>query len=96
MLSLPSSVQACSDVRKKNPTTCYALTLFLEMDVQRGLFVLCLLQVGLSREQIGVLQSILFFANVLLVERAFVPARTRRGVLRPPDRSGPRRGCCTS
>jgi MFS family permease len=44
----------------------YVMTVFLNMDVQRSLFVLYLLQVGLSHGKIGILQSILFFANVAL------------------------------
>jgi|GEM_PF-782442 len=44
----------------------YVITAFLNMDVQRSLFVLYLLQVGLSHGEIGILQSILFFANVAL------------------------------
>ena len=44
----------------------YVMTVFLNMDVQRSLFVLYLLQIGFSHGKIGILQSILFFANVAL------------------------------
>jgi MFS family permease len=38
----------------------------MNLDVQRGLFVLYLLQLGITQGQIGILQSFLFFSCVAL------------------------------
>lgn len=43
----------------------YLITMFFNMDFQRSLFVLYLLQVGFSEGEIGVFQAALFFSNVL-------------------------------
>lgn len=44
----------------------YLIAAFLNLDFQRGLFVLYLLQIGFSEGQVGIFQSALFFANVFL------------------------------
>lgn len=44
----------------------YFLSIFMSMDVQRSLFVLYLLQLGITQGEIGILQSFLFFSSVAL------------------------------
>lgn len=50
----------------KNKNPYYTLSIFMNLDVQRGLFVLYLLQLGITQGQIGILQSFLFFSCVAL------------------------------
>ncbi len=50
----------------KNNNPYYTLSIFMNLDVQRGLFVLYLLQLGITQGQIGILQSFLFFSCVAL------------------------------
>ena len=44
----------------------YAFTLFYNMDIQRGLFILFLLQAGITQGEVGLLQFILFLTSLLL------------------------------
>ncbi len=53
-------------LNNKNDNLYYSLSIFMNLDVQRSLFVLYLLQVGISQGEIGVLQSFLFFSAVAL------------------------------
>ncbi|WP_348739710.1 MFS transporter [Pseudomonas rhodesiae] len=53
-------------LKNKNDNLYYSLSIFLNMDVQRSLFVLYLLQLGITQGEIGVLQSFLFFSCVAL------------------------------
>ncbi|MFC6338132.1 MFS transporter [Pseudomonas sp. CCM 7891] len=50
----------------KNDNLYYSLSIFLNLDVQRSLFVLYLLQLGITQGEIGALQSFLFFSSVAL------------------------------
>ena len=50
----------------KNNNPYYTLSIFMNLDVQRGLFVLYLLQLGITQGQIGILQSFLFFSCVAM------------------------------
>ncbi|WP_241089569.1 MFS transporter [Pseudomonas viridiflava] len=52
--------------RAKNNKPYYLLSIFMNLDVQRSLFVLYLLQLGVTQGEIGVLQSFLFFSSVAL------------------------------
>ncbi|MPR04720.1 MFS transporter [Pseudomonas sp. MAFF 212408] len=53
-------------LKNKNDNLYYSLSIFLNMDVQRSLFVLYLLQLGITQGEIGILQSFLFFSAVAL------------------------------
>ncbi|WP_306494912.1 MFS transporter [Pseudomonas sp. W4I3] len=53
-------------LKNKNDNLYYSLSIFLNMDVQRSLFVLYLLQLGITQGEVGVLQSFLFFSCVAL------------------------------
>lgn len=50
----------------KNDNLYYTLSIFINLDVQRSLFVLYLLQLGVTQGEIGLLQSFLFFSSVAL------------------------------
>ena len=50
----------------KNNNPYYTLSIFMNLDVQRSLFVLYLLQLGITQGEIGILQSFLFFSCVAL------------------------------
>ncbi|WP_231421804.1 MFS transporter [Pseudomonas sp. Leaf59] len=52
--------------KNKNDNLYYALSIFINLDVQRSLFVLYLLQLGITQGEIGILQSFLFFSSVAL------------------------------
>ncbi|WP_419795136.1 MFS transporter [Pseudomonas palleroniana] len=52
--------------KRKNDNLYYSLSIFMNMDVQRSLFVLYLLQLGITQGEIGILQSFLFFSLVAL------------------------------
>lgn len=53
-------------LKNKNDNLYYALSIFMNLDVQRSLFVLYLLQLGITQGEIGALQSFLFFSSVAL------------------------------
>ncbi|WP_426203499.1 MFS transporter [Pseudomonas sp. TWP3-1] len=53
-------------LKNKNDNLFYTLSIFMNSDVQRSLFVLYLLQLGVSQGEIGILQSFLFFSAVAL------------------------------
>lgn len=53
-------------LKNKNDNLYYSLSIFLNMDIQRSLFVLYLLQLGITQGEIGILQSFLFFSAVAL------------------------------
>ncbi|WLH70875.1 MFS transporter [Pseudomonas sp. FP2309] len=53
-------------LKNKNDNLYYSLSIFMNMDVQRSLFVLYLLQLGITQGEIGILQSFLFFSSVAL------------------------------
>lgn len=53
-------------LNNKNDNLYYSLSIFLNLDVQRSLFVLYLLQLGITQGEIGLLQSFLFFSSVAL------------------------------
>ncbi|WP_259740832.1 MFS transporter [Pseudomonas poae] len=53
-------------LKNKNDNLYYSLSIFMNMDVQRSLFVLYLLQLGITQGEIGILQSFLFFSCVAL------------------------------
>lgn len=53
-------------LKNKNDNLYYSLSIFLNLDVQRSLFVLYLLQLGITQGEIGILQSFLFFSSVAL------------------------------
>lgn len=52
--------------KNKNDNLYYSLSTFMNLDVQRSLFVLYLLQLGITQGEIGILQSFLFFSSVVL------------------------------
>lgn len=52
--------------KHKNDNLYYSLSIFMNLDVQRSLFVLYLLQLGITQGEIGILQSFLFFSSVAL------------------------------
>lgn len=52
--------------KNKNDNLYYSLSIFMSLDVQRSLFVLYLLQLGITQGEIGILQSFLFFSSVAL------------------------------
>ncbi|WP_241150149.1 MFS transporter [Pseudomonas sp. 2995-1] len=52
--------------KAKNNKPYYLLSIFMNLDVQRSLFVLYLLQLGVTQGEIGILQSFLFFSSVAL------------------------------
>ncbi|MDY7533030.1 MFS transporter [Pseudomonas sp. Bout1] len=52
--------------KSKNDNLYYTLSIFMNLDVQRSLFVLYLLQLGITQGEIGILQSFLFFSCVAL------------------------------
>jgi MFS family permease len=52
--------------KNKNDNLYYSLSIFMNLDVQRSLFVLYLLQLGITQGEIGILQSFLFFSSVAL------------------------------
>lgn len=53
-------------IKNKNDNLYYVLSAFMNLDVQRSLFVLYLLQLGITQGEIGILQSFLFFSSVAL------------------------------
>lgn len=53
-------------IKNKNDNLYYVLSVFMNLDVQRSLFVLYLLQLGITQGEIGILQSFLFFSSVAL------------------------------
>lgn len=53
-------------LKQKNDNFYYSLSIFMNLDVQRSLFVLYLLQIGITQGEIGILQSFLFFSAVAL------------------------------
>lgn len=53
-------------LKHKNDNLYYTLSIFMNLDVQRSLFVLYLLQLGITQGEIGILQSFLFFSCVAL------------------------------
>jgi MFS family permease len=53
-------------LKNKNDNLYYSLSIFMNLDVQRSLFVLYLLQLGITQGEIGILQSFLFFSCVAL------------------------------
>jgi MFS family permease len=53
-------------LKNKNDNLFYSLSIFMSLDVQRSLFVLYLLQLGITQGEIGILQSFLFFSAVAL------------------------------
>ncbi|WP_256666251.1 MFS transporter [Pseudomonas sp. KBS0710] len=57
---------ALNFLKNKNDNLYYSLSIFMNMDVQRSLFVLYLLQLGVTQGEIGILQSFLFFSSVAL------------------------------
>ncbi|WP_438869436.1 MFS transporter [Pseudomonas sp. L1(2025)] len=57
---------ALNFLKNKNDNLYYSLSIFMNMDVQRSLFVLYLLQLGITQGEIGILQSFLFFSSVAL------------------------------
>ncbi|AZE89194.1 MFS transporter [Pseudomonas orientalis] len=59
-------MNALGFLKNKNDNLYYSLSIFLNMDVQRSLFVLYLLQLGITQGEIGILQSFLFFSCVAL------------------------------
>ncbi len=59
-------MSALDFIKKKNDNLYYSLSIFMNMDVQRSLFVLYLLQLGITQGEIGILQSFLFFSCVAL------------------------------
>lgn len=59
-------MNALGFLKNKNDNLYYSLSVFLNMDVQRSLFVLYLLQLGITQGEIGALQSFLFFSCVAL------------------------------
>lgn len=52
--------------KNRNDNLYYSLSVFMNLDVQRSLFVLYLLQLGITQGDIGILQSFLFFSSVAL------------------------------
>jgi MFS family permease len=52
--------------KNKNDNLYYSLSILMNLDVQRSLFVLYLLQLGITQGEIGILQSFLFFSSVAL------------------------------
>lgn len=52
--------------KSRNDNLYYSLSIFMNLDVQRSLFVLYLLQLGITQGEIGILQSFLFFSSVAL------------------------------
>lgn len=59
-------MSALNFLNNKNDNLYYSLSIFMSMDVQRSLFVLYLLQLGITQGEIGLLQSFLFFSTVAL------------------------------
>ncbi|MES2233640.1 MFS transporter [Pseudomonas veronii] len=59
-------MSALKFLKNKNDNLYYSLSIFMNLDVQRSLFVLYLLQLGITQGEIGVLQSFLFFSSVAL------------------------------
>lgn len=57
---------ALNFLKNKNDNLYYSLSIFMNMDVQRSLFALYLLQLGITQGEIGILQSFLFFSSVAL------------------------------
>lgn len=55
-----------NSLKNKNDNLYYTLSIFMNLDVQRSLFVLYLLQLGITQGEIGILQSFLFFSCVAL------------------------------
>ncbi|SFV03512.1 Predicted arabinose efflux permease, MFS family [Pseudomonas sp. OV546] len=53
-------------LKNKNDKLYYSLSILMNLDVQRSLFVLYLLQLGITQGEIGILQSFLFFSSVAL------------------------------
>ena len=53
-------------IKNKNDNLYYVLSAFMNLDVQRSLFVLYLLQLGITQGEVGILQSFLFFSSVAL------------------------------
>jgi len=53
-------------IKNKNDNLYYVLSAFMNLDVQRSLFVLYLLQLGITQGEVGILQSFLFFSSVVL------------------------------
>ncbi|CRM80556.1 MFS transporter [Pseudomonas sp. 8 R 14] len=53
-------------LKNKHDNLYYSLSIFMNLDVQRSLFVLYLLQLGITQGEIGILQSFLFFSSVAL------------------------------
>ena len=53
-------------LKTTNDKFYYTLSILMSLDVQRSLFVLYLLQLGITQGEIGVLQSFLFFSSVAL------------------------------
>ncbi|WP_338514638.1 MFS transporter [Pseudomonas poae] len=54
------------ELKNRNDNLYYALSKFMNLDVQRSLFVLYLLQLGITQGEIGILQSFSFFSSVAL------------------------------
>nr|WP_225911388.1 MFS transporter [Pseudomonas lactucae] len=52
--------------KHKTENLYYCLSIFMNLDVQRSLFALYLLQLGITQGEIGLLQSFLFFSSVAL------------------------------
>lgn len=59
-------MRAITFLKNKNDNLYYSLSIFMNLDVQRSLFVLYLLQLGITQGEIGFLQSFLFFSCVAL------------------------------
>jgi MFS family permease len=60
------STSMLKPIKNKNDNLYYALSVFMNLDVQRSLFVLYLLQLGITQGEVGILQSFLFFSSVVL------------------------------
>ncbi|RMP71543.1 hypothetical protein ALQ17_02767 [Pseudomonas fluorescens] len=60
------STSMLKPIKNKNDNLYYVLSVFMNLDVQRSLFVLYLLQLGITQGEIGILQSFLFFSSVAL------------------------------
>lgn len=63
---LQIKMNALEFFKNKNDNLYYSLSIFMNLDVQRSLFVLYLLQLGITQGEIGILQSFLFFSSVAL------------------------------
>ena len=59
-------MRALKLLKNKNDNLYYFLSIFMNLDVQRSLFVLYLLQLGITQGEIDFLQSFLFFSCVAL------------------------------